>query len=77
MKKLLIFIGCLYLVFFGDYHVSNYIFKQYCADKNLVGQFIHERKGLSGEFFMQVPLNDVELRKIDKGFFIDEKKVTD
>lgn len=39
-----------YLIFFGDYHVSKLVFNHYCNDE-LVGQFVHEKIGLSDGFF--------------------------
>jgi len=74
MKKILIFIGCLYLVSCGDYHVSNFLFQSYCDDKDFVGQFVYQREGLTDEFFREIP----EARKDRVGilgeFYLDNKK---
>lgn len=74
MKKLLIFIGCLYLVSCGDYHVSNLIFQSYCDDKSLVGQFIYQREGLTDEFFREIPTDKVELRRVSGSYYLEDKK---
>lgn len=74
MKKSLIFIGCLYLVSCGDYHVSNLIFANYCKDKSLVGQFIYQREGLSDDFFRVIPADEVELRRVSGSYFLENRK---
>ena len=74
MKKSLIFIGCLYLVSCGDYHVSNFIFQSYCDDKSYVGQFIYQREGLSDEFFREIPTDQVELRKVIGSYYLEDKQ---
>lgn len=74
MKKLLIFIGCLYLVSCGDYHLSNLIFQNYCEDKSYVGQFIYQREGLSDDFFREIPADGVALRMVSGDLYLDNKK---
>lgn len=74
MKKSIIFIGCLYLVFFGDYHVSNLIFQSYCNDKSFVGQFIYQREGLRDDFFREIPIDGIALRRVSGDLYLDNKK---
>ena len=74
MKKSIIFIGCLYLVSCGDYHVSNFIFQSYCNDKSVVGQFIYQREGLSDDFFREIPADGIALRRVRGNFYLDNKK---
>ncbi len=69
----MIFTACLYLVSCGDYHVSNHLFKQYCSDKSLVGQFIFEREGLTDEFFREIPTDKIALRRVDSSYYLQDK----
>ena len=73
MKKLLIFIGCLYLVSCGDYHVSNIVFNHYCSDKEFVGQHIYERVALPNEMLLPPPKNNQERAKVDVTLLINNK----
>ena len=59
----------------GDRMYSDYLFEQYCNEEGRTGQFIYERVGLGEEYFMPIPKDEVELRRVDNGFFIDEKKL--
>jgi len=74
MKKSIIFIGCLYLVSCGDYHVSNFIFQSYCDDKSVVGQFIYQREGLSDEFFREIPTDRIALRRVAGSHYLQNKR---
>ncbi len=74
MKKSLIFIGCLYLVSCGDYHVSNIVFNRYCNDKEFVGQFIYERIGLTKELFQEIPKDGSRLFKTRTSLYIENRK---
>ncbi len=59
----------------GDRILSEYLFEKYCNEKGRTGQFIYERVGLGEEYFMPIPKGGVELRRVDNGFFIDDKKL--
>ena len=59
----------------GDRIISKYLFEQYCNEEGRIGQFIYERVGLDEEYFIPIPKDEVELRRVDKGFFIDENKL--
>ncbi|NQY37915.1 MAG: hypothetical protein HRT37_23770, partial [Alteromonadaceae bacterium] len=59
----------------GDRMYSDYLFEQYCNEEGRTGQFIYERVGLGEEYFMPIPKDEVELRRVYNGFFIDEKKL--
>jgi len=74
MKKFIIFIGCLYLVSCGDYHLSNLILQSYCDDKDFVGQFVYQREGLTDEIFREIPSGGAELRRVSGDLYLDNKK---
>lgn len=62
----------LYLIFFGDYHVSKLVFNHYCNDE-FVGQFIHEKIGLSDGFFLNPPDSPEEELQHDFTLFINDR----
>ena len=74
MIKFFLLIACLYLVSCGDYHLSKLIFKNYCDDKDYVGQFIYQREGLTDNFFREIPSGGAELRRVRGNFYLDNKK---
>ncbi|WP_441004600.1 hypothetical protein [Pseudocolwellia agarivorans] len=74
MKKFVIFTACLYLVSCGDYHVSNYLYEQYCSDKDLVGQFIFEQEGLTDKFFKEIPTDEIALRRVAGSHYLQDKR---
>ena len=59
----------------GDRIFSDYLFEKYCNEEGRVGQFIYERVGLDEEYFIPIPKDEVELRRVDNEFYIDEKKL--
>ncbi len=54
---------------------SDSLFEQYCNEEGRVGQFIYERVALGEEFFKPIPTDAKELRRVDEGFYIDNKSV--
>jgi len=54
---------------------SEQLFEQYCNEDGRVGQFIYERVGLSEEYFMAIPTDAIELRRIADSFYIDNKNL--
>tara|TARA_R110002050_G_scaffold259795_2_gene399289 strand:+ start:1422 stop:1952 length:531 start_codon:yes stop_codon:yes gene_type:complete len=60
---------------YWDYHLSNYLFEQYCNEEGRTGQFIYERVGLGEEYFIPIPKDERELIRVDNGYFIDDKKL--
>lgn len=64
------FVGC-----YGDMAISNLLFKKYCNEEGRTGQFIYERVPLGEEYFRPIPKGGVELRRVDNGFFINERKL--
>lgn len=60
---------------YWDYHLSDYLFEQYCNEEGRTGQFIYERVPLGEEYFRPIPKGGVELRRVDNGFFINERKL--
>lgn len=60
---------------YWDYHLSNYLFEQYCNEEGRTGQFIYERVGLGEEYFIPIPKDERELIRVDNGFFIDDRKL--
>ena len=60
-----------YGIFFWDYHVSKYLFKQYCEEEGRVGLFIYEKVALSDEYFMSFP-KDTDPRDLDRRFIVGE-----
>jgi len=64
------FVGC-----YSDMAISNLLFKKYCNEEGRTGQFIYERVPLSEEYFIPIPKGGVELRRVDNGFFINERKL--
>jgi len=63
-----------YTFCYWDYHLSNYLFKRYCNEEGRTGQFIYERVALEDDYFMPIPKDKVELRRVDSSFFIDERR---
>jgi len=64
------FVGC-----YGDMAISNLLFKKYCNGEGRTGQFIYERVPLGEEYFRPIPKGGVELRRVDNGYFINERKL--
>ena len=64
------FTGC-----YGDGIISNLLFEMYCNEEGRTGQFIYERVGLGEEYFIPIPKDERELLQVDKGFFIDDRKL--
>lgn len=58
----------------GDKERSEQLFEQYCHEEGRVGQFIYERVELGEEYFRTIPSDDKELSRLDKRFYINEKK---
>ena len=54
---------------------SEYLFEQYCNEEGRVGQFIYERVALGEEYFRPIPTDEVELRRVDKGYYINDRKL--
>lgn len=50
-----------------DYHLSNYLFEEYCNEEGRTGQFIYERVALGDEYFMPIPEDP---RRIDYDLII-------
>ena len=50
------------------------MFKEYCADKGLVGQFVYEQEKLSDDFFREIPKENKDRIGISGDFYIDNKK---
>jgi len=66
-----------YSIFFWDYHVSKYLFKQYCEEEGRVGLFIYEKVALPDEYFMPYPKDKDEIFNLSNRFVIDEDLVFD
>jgi len=58
-----------YSIFFWDYHVSKYLFKQYCEEEGRVGVFIYEKVALPNEYFIPFP-KDKDPRYLPRMFVI-------
>ena len=54
---------------------SESLFEQYCNEEGRVGQFIYERVALGEEFFKPIPADEIELRRLDKGYYINDRKL--
>ena len=54
---------------------SELLFEQYCNEEGRVGQFIYEKVELSAEYFRPIPLGEKELLRLDKRFYINDKKL--
>jgi len=54
---------------------SESFFEQYCNEDGRVGQFIYERVALDEKFFRPIPTDEVELRRVDKGYYINDRKL--
>lgn len=54
-----------------DYHLSNYLFKKYCAEEGRTGLFIYKKVELSDEYFMPFP-QDKDPRDLDPRFIVGE-----
>ena len=54
---------------------SEYLFEQYCNEEGRVGQFIYEREALGEEFFRSIPTDETQLLRIDKLFYINDKRL--
>lgn len=61
-----------YLLLFGDYHLSNLVFKYYCSDKELVGQFVYEKVELSNEMFVELD-EDANLSMFESSMLINNR----
>ena len=60
-----------YLGLLGEFHLSKYLFKQYCEEKGRTGAFIYEKVALPAAFF--VP----ETQAYKKSVFSDDSFVLD
>ena len=67
----LIFILGIYPVCKWDYYLSNYLFKQYCADADHIGLFVYEKVQLDDKYFMPFP-KDTDRRDLDRRFIVGE-----
>ncbi|MFT5706461.1 MAG: hypothetical protein ACI9ES_000740 [Oceanospirillaceae bacterium] len=54
---------------------SESLFEQFCNEEGRVGQFIYERVALGAEFFKPIPADEIELRRLDKGYYINDRKL--
>lgn len=63
------FTGC-----HGERILSSILFSYYCGDESRVGQFIYERVGLGGEYFLLIP-NDKS--KVNYHFLVDDSTMLD
>ncbi|TPH14224.1 hypothetical protein [Litorilituus lipolyticus] len=54
---------------------SDSLFEQYCYEEGRVGQFIYERVALGEEYFRPIPTDEVELRRTENGYYIDNRKL--
>ncbi|MCJ8295495.1 MAG: hypothetical protein MJK15_13920 [Colwellia sp.] len=60
---------------YGDRAQSEQLFKKYCNEEGRVGQFIYEQVLLGEEYFRPIPTDEKELSRLDKRFYIDDKKL--
>jgi len=49
---------------------SERLFEQYCNEEGRVGQFIYERVALGEEYFIHIPTDEKELRRLGKGYYL-------
>jgi len=63
-----------YSIFFWDYHVSKYLFKQYCEEEGRVGIFIYEKVALPEEYFLPFPKGK-DARDLDPRFVVSDNKM--
>ena len=54
---------------------SEKLFEKYCNEERRVGQFIYERVASGEEYFRPLPTDEVELRRIEDSFYIDNKRL--
>ena len=59
-----------------DYHLSQYLFKQYC-EEGRIGLFVYEKVPLSDDYFIPFPKDKEQLFNLSKRFVIDEDLVFD
>lgn len=71
MWILLVLIMGSYSACHWDYHLSKYLFKQYCEEEGRVGLFIYEKVELDDEYFMPFP-KDKDPRDLDQRFVVGD-----
>ena len=74
MKKVLIVLGCLFLVSCGDYHLSNMVFNHYCSDEDFAGTFVYEQVELSDDYILVPPESVKSRRSIRTSLLIEDRK---
>lgn len=67
----MVIITGVYAVFFWDYHLSKYLFKQYCEEEGRVGIFVYEQVALSDEYFIPFPI-DKDPRYLPRKFVMSD-----
>jgi len=70
----LIFILGIYPICKWDYYLSNYLFKQYCADADHIGLFVYEKVQLDDKYFMPFP-KDTDRRDLDRRFIVGDNLI--
>lgn len=71
MWILLVLIMGSYSACHWDYHLSKYLFKQYCEEEGRIGLFIYEKVELDDEYFMPFP-KDKDPRDLDQRFVVGD-----
>ena len=60
-----------------EYHITKYLFKQYCEEEGRVGLLVYETEALSDEYFMPFPKDKDQLFNLSKRFVFNEEFVFD
>ena len=73
MKKTLVTLLGIYVVTFGDYHLSNYNFYKYCKSGRYTSTVIHEKVGLSENYFVSYSQQSKKIRAVGSSFYLNDK----